>query len=78
MYERLERMESSFSSPMTQLSWSRSPLRQLTGVEQMMYDDAYTIQLVPQEMVENCFYAAGMVPFMQKLLLEVRKFLTKL
>ena len=40
----------------------------------MQYDDAFTLQRVSDEQIENFFYVAGMVPFLQKLIADVSRF----
>ena len=38
----------------------------------MQYDDAFTMQVIEQEDVDNFNYVAGMVPFIQKIISDVR------
>ena len=40
----------------------------------MQYDDGFTLQRVSDEHIENFFYVAGMVPFLQKLIADVSRF----
>ncbi len=38
-----------------------------------MYDDAFSLQKVDEELVMSANYVAGMVPFIRKLITDVRR-----
>jgi hypothetical protein len=44
---------------------------QVETIEEMQYDDAFTIQKVHKDLVEIFNHMAGMVPFIQKLIADV-------
>lgn len=46
-------------------------LFQIETIEEMQYDDAFTIQKVDEELVRIFNHMAGMVPFVQKLIADV-------
>ena len=45
---------------------------QIGTSDEMQYDDAFTMQVIEQEDVDNFNYVAGMVPFIQKIISDVR------
>ena len=51
--------------------------RQISVSKEMQYDDAFTLQKVEPEYVEIFNYMAGMVPFIQKVIAEVRAFIIR-
>ena len=57
------------------LTWLCS--RQISVSKEMQYDDAFTLQKVEPEYVEIFNYMAGMVPFIQKVIAEVRAFILR-
>ena len=44
---------------------------QLSVSHEMQFADAFTLQVVLDEDLTNCYYVLGMVPFLQKLVRDV-------
>ncbi|XP_070173522.1 inositol 1,4,5-trisphosphate-gated calcium channel ITPR3-like [Littorina saxatilis] len=52
------------------LRYTTAQTRQVTAIQEKQYDDAFTLQFVEPELVENFHYMAGMVPFILKLVCD--------
>ncbi|PAA53235.1 hypothetical protein BOX15_Mlig016571g1 [Macrostomum lignano] len=59
--------ETGSSNSMAGLVWSQAPLKKVGIVQEMQFDDAFTIYAVEEDLVNIFNYAAGAVPFVQKL-----------
>uniref|UniRef100_A0A1I8GPK3 RIH_assoc domain-containing protein n=1 Tax=Macrostomum lignano TaxID=282301 RepID=A0A1I8GPK3_9PLAT len=64
--------ETGSSNSMAGLVWSQAPLKKVGIVQEMQFDDAFTIYAVEEDLVNIFNYAAGAVPFVQKLCHELR------
>uniref|UniRef100_A0A1I8GHA8 Inositol 1,4,5-trisphosphate receptor n=1 Tax=Macrostomum lignano TaxID=282301 RepID=A0A1I8GHA8_9PLAT len=64
--------EASSHNSMAGLVWSQAPLKKVEIVSEMQFDDAFTIYSVEEELVRIFNFAAGCVPFIQKLCLQLR------
>lgn len=64
-----QQSEKANDTSMANLAWTSAPLRVVTMMEEMQYDDAFTLQRVNDLSEFN--FMAGMVPFLQKLIVDV-------
>ncbi|XP_077987360.1 inositol 1,4,5-trisphosphate-gated calcium channel ITPR1-like [Glandiceps talaboti] len=55
------------------LQWDKATLKKVTASEAKLYDDAFTIQMVNEELVEIFNFVAGMVPILQKFIDDKKK-----
>nr|XP_006825393.1 PREDICTED: inositol 1,4,5-trisphosphate receptor type 1-like [Saccoglossus kowalevskii] len=51
---------------MSGLQWDKAALKKITASEAKLYNDAFTIQKVDEELIQIFNFVAGMVPFLQK------------
>ncbi|XP_065924757.1 inositol 1,4,5-trisphosphate receptor type 2 isoform X5 [Magallana gigas] len=58
---------------MAALKWTTAEFRVIETIEEMQYDDAFTIQKVDEELVRIFNHMAGMVPFVQKLIADKKE-----
>nr|KAG5712192.1 hypothetical protein BaRGS_014542 [Batillaria attramentaria] len=72
-------IDDSQDQSMRGLRWDGAQVRQVAASGESMYDDAFTIQHVEKQFVDDFNYVAGMVPFLLNLIKdameELRKFL---
>ncbi|XP_064599288.1 inositol 1,4,5-trisphosphate receptor type 1-like [Liolophura sinensis] len=71
-YERQQFDEQGQQRGMRGLRWDGAQVRKVAASNESMYDDAYTIQKVSKEDIDNFNYVAGMVPFLFNLIQERR------
>ncbi|XP_077862152.1 inositol 1,4,5-trisphosphate-gated calcium channel ITPR1-like [Saccoglossus kowalevskii] len=58
---------------MSDIQWSRAPLKQITASKLMSYDDAFTIQKVDDELVKISYFVSGIVPLLQKCIQYIKR-----
>lgn len=58
-------------SSMASLKWTTAKLNEIEAINEMQYDDAFTLQKVEDEHCHNFYFVAGMVPSIQKLIENV-------
>ncbi|XP_061178320.1 inositol 1,4,5-trisphosphate receptor type 2-like [Saccostrea echinata] len=69
-YKKKQKDGDDNTQSMSSLKWSTAELKEINTIEEMQYDDAFTIQKVDEEFVSIFNYMAGMVPFIQKLIVD--------
>ncbi|XP_070537450.1 LOW QUALITY PROTEIN: inositol 1,4,5-trisphosphate-gated calcium channel ITPR3-like [Ptychodera flava] len=58
---------------MSGLQWDKAILKKVTASKAMLYDDAFTIQMVKKDLVEIFNFVSGMVPVLQKFIDDKKK-----
>ncbi|XP_070538210.1 inositol 1,4,5-trisphosphate-gated calcium channel ITPR3-like [Ptychodera flava] len=58
---------------MSGLQWDKATLKKVTASDTMLYDDAFTIQMVKKDLVDIFNFVSGMVPVLQKFIDDKHK-----
>ncbi|KAL3848254.1 hypothetical protein ACJMK2_019123, partial [Sinanodonta woodiana] len=72
-YRSSQETKSQGSKSLSSLKWSSAELKMLSATEDKQKGSIFTVQLVDKEHVQAFHFMAGMVPFLQKLLLTDKK-----
>ncbi|XP_071092410.1 inositol 1,4,5-trisphosphate-gated calcium channel ITPR3-like isoform X4 [Haliotis cracherodii] len=66
--KQFRQVDDSQDQSMRGLRWDTAQVRQVAASGESMYDDAFTIQWVEQQYVDDFNYVGGMVPFLHSLI----------